>query len=472
MAPLGIVNVHASLLPRWRGAAPIQRAILAGDEIAGVSIMRIGHGVDTGAYCAQASTPVAGKHAEALTMELGELGGKLLADTLPSLADCSAVWTEQDESLVTHAAKISKQEMRLDPQMAALDCVRHVLASSDTAPARCVIAGKTVRVLDAALTDVSLGKGGVDVKNKRVFLGLSDGAVELLEVKPDGKRAMAAVLLGLLGCKAPILSGWFVMSKLSPARKLALDVLMEADRRGMYARDVLSSRASAKAIDQRDSAFAARLALGVAATQGILDELLDQFLDKPKKVAPRVRMALRISAFEMLYLHTPGRVAVSQGVELVRSGAKSAAGLANAVLHKVADNVEDFATASDVDESERRLVRLSRLMGLPRWLCARIMASFDTPEGALSFAGNLAPAPLALHKNAFATKPDPYISQLVAPVFPGCHAPVDAQVTVASGVFERAAAVASDLNAQLIATAATRLEAALRLVPVVAPRPM
>lgn len=86
------------------------------------------------------------------------------------------------------------------------------------------------------------------------------------------------------------------MSKLSPARKLALDVLMEADRRGMYARDVLSSRASAKAIDQRDSAFAARLALGVAATQGILDELLDQFLDKPKKVAPRVRMALRISA--------------------------------------------------------------------------------------------------------------------------------------------------------------------------------
>ena len=84
------------------------------------------------------------------------------------------------------------------------------------------------------------------------------------------------------------------------------------------------------------------------------------------------------------------------------------------------------------------------------------MASFDTPEGALNFAGNLAPAPLALHENAFASKPDPYISQLVAPVFPGCHAPVDAQVTVASGVFERAAGVASDLNAQLIATAATR----------------
>ena len=180
MAPLGIVNVHASLLPRWRGAAPIQRAILAGDEIAGVSIMRIGHGVDTGAYCAQASISVAGKHAEALTMELAELG------------DGTAVWIEQDEALVTHAAKISKQEMRLDPHMAALDCVRHVLASSDTAPARCVIAGKTVRVLDAAAADVSLGEGQVLVQAKRVYLGLSDGSVELLEVKPDGKRAMAA----------------------------------------------------------------------------------------------------------------------------------------------------------------------------------------------------------------------------------------------------------------------------------------
>ena len=125
-------------------------------------------------------------------MELGELGGKLLADTLPSLADGTAVWTEQDEALVTHAAKISKLEMRLDRRwLRSIACVM-CLAPSDTAPARCVIAGKTVRVLDAAPADVSLGEGAVDVKNKRVYLGLSDGSVELLEVKPDGKRAMAA----------------------------------------------------------------------------------------------------------------------------------------------------------------------------------------------------------------------------------------------------------------------------------------
>ena len=127
MAPLGIVNVHASLLPRWRGAAPIQRAILAGDERAGISIMRIGHGVDTGAYCAQASCSVAGKTADELTAELAQLGADLLCDTLPALADGTAVWTEQDESLVTHAQKISKAEMRLDPQESALVNLRRVL---------------------------------------------------------------------------------------------------------------------------------------------------------------------------------------------------------------------------------------------------------------------------------------------------------------------------------------------------------
>ena len=192
MAPLGIVNVHASLLPRWRGAAPIQRAILAGDELAGVSIMRIGRGVDTGAYCAQASTTVAGKHAEALTAELAQLGGRLLVDTLPAIADGSVVWTEQDESLVTHAAKISKAEMRLSPEMGATDLVRHVLASSDAAPARCVVAGRSVRVLDAAPVDGKLPAGCVSIDGKRVFLGTADGSVEVVEVKPDGKRSMAA----------------------------------------------------------------------------------------------------------------------------------------------------------------------------------------------------------------------------------------------------------------------------------------
>lgn len=195
MAPLGIVNVHASLLPRWRGAAPIQRAILAGDERAGISIMRIGHGVDTGAYCAQASCSVAGKTADELTAELAQLGADLLCDTLPALADETAVWTEQDESLVTHAQKISKAEMRLDPQESALVNLRRVFASSDAAPARCIAAGKPVRIMRAVAADGDASMcaaGELVCQSKRIYIGCSDGALEITSVKPDGKRQMDA----------------------------------------------------------------------------------------------------------------------------------------------------------------------------------------------------------------------------------------------------------------------------------------
>lgn len=195
MAPLGCVNVHASLLPRWRGAAPIQRSILEGDAETGVSIMRIGHGVDTGAYCVQASCAVPGKSADELTAELAELGGDLLVSTLPAIADGSAVWTEQDESLVTHAAKIAKAELRLDPAAGALENIRRVMASSNAAPARCVIAGKPVRVMRAAAADAaspSAAAGSFTVEGGRVYMGCADGLLELISIKPDGKREMDA----------------------------------------------------------------------------------------------------------------------------------------------------------------------------------------------------------------------------------------------------------------------------------------
>lgn len=195
MAPLGCVNVHGSLLPRWRGAAPIQRSILEGDAETGVSIMRIGHGVDTGAYCAQASCAVPGMSADELTAELAELGGDLLVSTLPAIADGSAVWTEQDESLVTHAAKIAKAELRLDPAAGALENIRRAMASSNAAPARCVIAGKPARVMRAAAVDAaspSAAAGTFVVKGGRVYLGCADGSFELISIKPDGKREMDA----------------------------------------------------------------------------------------------------------------------------------------------------------------------------------------------------------------------------------------------------------------------------------------
>lgn len=192
MAPGGCVNVHASLLPRWRGAAPIQRAILAGDAQTGVSIMRIGHGVDTGAYCAQASTAVGEKDTAELTAELARMGAALLAETLPSVVDGSARWVEQDEALVTHAAKIEKGELLLDPTDGARANALRVRASGDTAPARCVVAGRGVRVCAARAGERDVAPGGVCVARGRVWLGCADGSLEVLRLKPEGKREMDA----------------------------------------------------------------------------------------------------------------------------------------------------------------------------------------------------------------------------------------------------------------------------------------
>ena len=192
VAPLGCVNVHASLLPRWRGAAPIQRAVLEGDERAGVSIMQVVHELDAGDYCRQASVEVGDKDCATVMAELAELGARELLEAIPTFADGTVEWTAQDEAQVTYAAKIDKAEMRLDPADTAARNVRRVRASLDAAPARLVVAGKGVRALAAHLADQGLAAGEVRVRKGRVVLGCVEGSLELDRVKPDGKREMEA----------------------------------------------------------------------------------------------------------------------------------------------------------------------------------------------------------------------------------------------------------------------------------------
>ena len=191
-APLGCVNVHASSLPRWRGAAPIQRAILSGDARAGVSIMRVVHDLDAGAYCRQADVEVGEKSCPQVMGELAELGARELLTALDQMADGTAEWVEQDESKVTYAKKIEKAEMLLDPAATALDNRRRVQTSLDAAPARMAVAGRGVRVLAARLAGDEASQGEVIVRHGRVIAGCADGAIELLRVKPDGKREMDA----------------------------------------------------------------------------------------------------------------------------------------------------------------------------------------------------------------------------------------------------------------------------------------
>jgi 16S rRNA (cytosine967-C5)-methyltransferase len=155
-------------------------------------------------------------------------------------------------------------------------------------------------------------------------------------------------------------------SKLSDSRRAALRTLIVARERNAYVRELLNSKAGIEGragLSERDAAFAERLALGVAATYGTLDEAIDSFVTNPSSLDPEVRDALRISTFELLFLCKQPHVAVSQGVELVKTQAKSAAGLANAVLRRIADASDDFM-------SESRAHRY----GLPEWLCKRIVS--------------------------------------------------------------------------------------------------
>ena len=195
VAPLGAINVHGSLLPRWRGAAPIQRAILAGDEKTGISIMRVAHDLDAGAWCRQVSTPIGTKTAVQLFDELAQAGAPELVAAAAQIADGSVTWHEQDSSQVTIAEKVKKSEMRLDPADPCNINALRVQASTDAAPARCQVAGRGVRIMLAAVADANapqVGAGEVLVAHGRVLLGCADGALELLRVKPDGKREMDA----------------------------------------------------------------------------------------------------------------------------------------------------------------------------------------------------------------------------------------------------------------------------------------
>lgn len=222
------LNIHASLLPRWRGAAPIQRAILSRDEVTGVSIMNVAHELDAGDFCRQASLKIGTQLLDELTDKLSALGARELLCALSDLDEHKLVWHKQSETDITYAQKIDKHELLLDPSLSAESNVVRIQASGDAAPARFMMGQKGVRALvgrfvgdevasanaasntaasesavsENAASESAASKnavclqhipaGSVLIQNHRVFLGCASGTLELLRVKPDGKSAMSA----------------------------------------------------------------------------------------------------------------------------------------------------------------------------------------------------------------------------------------------------------------------------------------
>ncbi|MEZ6955128.1 MULTISPECIES: methionyl-tRNA formyltransferase [Aeromonas] len=192
---LGCLNVHGSLLPRWRGAAPIQRAIWAGDAETGVTIMQMDVGLDTGAMIRKVSCTIASDETSAsLYDKLAELGPQALVDTLDAMAAGNTAAEVQDDALANYAQKLSKEEARIDWSMEAVAIERCIRAFNPWPISWFEVAEQTIKVWQATVIDSDHGqpvgtllkadKQGIDVATGK-------GVLRLLTLQPPGKKAMS-----------------------------------------------------------------------------------------------------------------------------------------------------------------------------------------------------------------------------------------------------------------------------------------
>jgi methionyl-tRNA formyltransferase len=180
----GCINVHASLLPRWRGAAPIQRAILAGDTVSGVTIMRMDEGLDTGPMLLKRELGLNGKNAGQVTEEMARLGASALLDWLDNPAPPQA----QPDEGVTYAAKVAKAETRIDWTRSAKDIVLQVLAFAPAPGAWFDAKGERIRILSAESAAGS-GQPG-EVLDDRLTIASGDRAIRPALVQRAGRAPM------------------------------------------------------------------------------------------------------------------------------------------------------------------------------------------------------------------------------------------------------------------------------------------
>jgi methionyl-tRNA formyltransferase len=183
----GCINIHASLLPRWRGAAPIQRAILAGDEVTGVTIMLMNEGLDTGPMLLKRDLSIDGKNSGQVTEELANLGAAAIIDCLK---DRPAPDPQPNDG-VTYAPKIDKAEARIDWAVGTQQLVRLVRAFNPVPGAWFEVNGERIKLLEAAAGCDGAGKPG-KVLDDRLNIATGDGCLQVLSVQRAGRGTMTA----------------------------------------------------------------------------------------------------------------------------------------------------------------------------------------------------------------------------------------------------------------------------------------
>lgn len=191
---LGCINVHGSLLPRWRGAAPIQRSIWAGDAETGVTIMQMDLGLDTGAMLHKVTCPIAADETSAsLYDKLAELGPQGLLETLAQISDNTAVAEVQDDEQSNYAAKLSKEEANIDWTQSAVEIERQVRAFNPWPVSYTQIAEQNVKIWQASVSEETINAqpGTVLAATKLgIQVATGDGVLTLLNLQLAGKKAM------------------------------------------------------------------------------------------------------------------------------------------------------------------------------------------------------------------------------------------------------------------------------------------
>ncbi|MGH8746585.1 MAG: methionyl-tRNA formyltransferase [Burkholderiales bacterium] len=193
IAPLGALNVHASLLPRWRGAAPIQRAILAGDSESGVTIMKMDAGLDTGPILGQRAIPISeDDDAGTLHDRLAKLGAEMIVAALGKMEAGSASDTPQPTTGVTYARKVEKSELTIDWSQPAREIVRTVRAFRPTPGASSTLEGVGVKIWEARVADGADEPGRTLVADRHgIVIACGQGALSVTELqRAGGKRLL------------------------------------------------------------------------------------------------------------------------------------------------------------------------------------------------------------------------------------------------------------------------------------------
>ncbi|QXI43360.1 methionyl-tRNA formyltransferase [Pseudomonas wayambapalatensis] len=190
---LGCINSHASLLPRWRGAAPIQRAVEAGDAESGVTVMRMEAGLDTGPMLLKVSTPISAEDTGgSLHDRLAQMGPGAVVQAIAGLADGSLQGEVQDDALATYAHKLNKDEARLDWNRPAVELERLIRAFNPWPVCHSTLDGETVKVLGANLSTGNGASGEILSASKDgLVVACADGALSLTRLQLPGGKALA-----------------------------------------------------------------------------------------------------------------------------------------------------------------------------------------------------------------------------------------------------------------------------------------